>query len=166
MNPHDAHSNPSLAPMPDVLLGTSIACDPPLQRRTFLNLLGGTGVVGAFLSKLPAGASLASGTSPRSLELDQVSLATFHPRVGSTFHLMAPSGERVEGRLIQVEELGAVGLGPSRRAPFSLKFEFAGSAYFPQRIYAIQHETLGSLELFLVPVKHQEGTLILEAIFT
>jgi hypothetical protein len=35
-----------------------------------------------------------------------------------------------------------------------------------QRIYPLDHETLGSLELFLVPIGPDERGLLYEAIFT
>ena len=36
----------------------------------------------------------------------------------------------------------------------------------PQRIYPLVHETLGSLELFIVPIGPREGGMVYEAIFT
>ena len=36
----------------------------------------------------------------------------------------------------------------------------------PQRIYPLAHETLGSLELFIVPIGPRDGGMVYEAIFT
>ncbi|HAM70326.1 MAG TPA: hypothetical protein DCM86_01625 [Verrucomicrobiales bacterium] len=150
--------------MPDIPLATSLACDPPLQRRAFLNLLGGTGLAGAVLSRLPA----QGGTVPeeRSLRLDAVTPGTFHGLVGSGFRLESPERGALTATLMEVRELGRPGgAGPSSRAPFGLTFHLPGSGFLPQQTYALRHPELGRLDLFLVPVRQQGNDLTLEAIF-
>ena len=52
-----------------------------------------------------------------------------------------------------------------RRAPFSLVFRGPGEPVLAQRIYALDNETLGRLEIFLVPIgPDHEGTRY-EAVF-
>jgi hypothetical protein len=50
------------------------------------------------------------------------------------------------------------------RVAFSLLFACPVPA--PQGTYAIQHETLGQLEIFLVPIKQDDAGVQLEAIFS
>jgi hypothetical protein len=67
-------------------------------------------------------------------------------------------GERFsELELVEVNELAR---GAGDRVPFSLVF--AGEPGLPQRIHRLEHETLGPLDIFLVPV----GPGRYEAVFT
>jgi hypothetical protein len=47
----------------------------------------------------------------------------------------------------------------SQRQPFSLIFRDAAGGVLPQAIYQLSHASLGTIELFLVPIAaHQHGT--------
>ena len=61
--------------------------------------------------------------------------------------------------LIEVTEIARESGG---RAPFSLVFERGPSPPLPQRIYRIEHEDVGTLEIFLVPIAIDRY----EAVFT
>jgi hypothetical protein len=50
--------------------------------------------------------------------------------------------------------------------PFSLLFRGPAEPLLPQRIYRIEHQALGALELFLVPVGREPDGLRYEAVFT
>ena len=65
--------------------------------------------------------------------------------------------------LFQVKPLGA-GM-PGGRQPFSLLFRAPKDALFPQMIYRIEHERMGALDLFLVPLGPDEHGLVYEALF-
>ena len=149
--------------MADIPLGTSLQCDPPLQRRAFLGILGGTGLAGAILSKVPGAAREPGEAEP--LRLEQATHSTFKPAIGSLFQLEASPGRIVEGRLVEVQELSPAGTGPSQRPPFGLTFCIRGSGYLPQRIYPLRHPLLGELALFLVPIRHEGEDLTMEAVF-
>ena len=82
--------------------------------------------------------------------LETLNADTFAPRLGDRFAVEADGGGRVELDLVEVEELGAASDG--RRAPFSLVFAGAGAPTLPQRIYRLEHDELGSIDLFLVPI--------------
>jgi hypothetical protein len=49
---------------------------------------------------------------------------------------------------------------------FSLFFYGPGDIYLPQMIYRLEHEQLGELDIFLVPVARAERGLRYEAIFS
>ncbi len=52
-----------------------------------------------------------------------------------------------------------------RRAPFSLVFRGPGEPVLTQRIYALDNETLGRLEIFLVPIGPVDEGMRYEAVF-
>ncbi|HET7270466.1 MAG TPA: hypothetical protein VFI90_05205, partial [Rubrobacter sp.] len=69
--------------------------------------------------------------------------------------------------------ISATGLGesageepPDRKRPFSIIFRGPGDVLLPQRIHKMQHDKIGSFELFLVPIGPDEKGLRYEAIFT
>ena len=52
-----------------------------------------------------------------------------------------------------------------RRAPFSLVFRGPGEPVLAQRLYALDNETLGRLEIFLVPIGPDDEGMRYEAVF-
>jgi hypothetical protein len=61
----------------------------------------------------------------------------------------------------------------NQRDQFSLLFKGHSQQYLPQKIYQLNHEEMGDLSLFLVPVgkesqssSSQEGAYLYEAVFT
>jgi hypothetical protein len=65
--------------------------------------------------------------------------------------------------LIEVSEGAGAGLS---RSPFSLVFRGGPSPPLPQRIYRVEHEALGALDIFLVPIGPDEVGQRYEAVFT
>lgn len=49
---------------------------------------------------------------------------------------------------------------------FDLYFAGPGDFYLPQRIYRMEHEALGQLDIFIVPVALKENRYQYEAIFS
>jgi hypothetical protein len=92
--------------------------------------------------------------------------ATFARHVGEAFTLRLAEHRAVEVDLIEA---------PTRRwpgspvtdtgRPFALVFRSRGPAPLPQRIYRLEHPTLGALELFLVPLGPEGGGMRFEAVF-
>lgn len=90
---------------------------------------------------------------------------TFKEHVGSTFTLRA--GEDT----LELELVECNGLSGDRgeREPFSLLFRSAADALvlLEQHIVALDHDALGTVELFLVPLgPDAEGRRRYEAVFT
>ena len=52
------------------------------------------------------------------------------------------------------------------RDPFSLVFHAPAEALHPQRIYRLEHERLGAMDLFLVPLGPEGDAMRYEAVFT
>ena len=94
-------------------------------------------------------------------------LETFAPHLGTTFAITLSSGETLQ---LNLDELKPLGHGiPGGREPFAVLFSHAHlprNAHLPQSIYQLQHPTLGSLELFLVPLGPDAQGMRYEAIFT
>ena len=98
-----------------------------------------------------------------------VSLLTashFEPHVGSRFQLRADDVLDVELR--EVEEVGVGSGAPPQaaRAPFSIVFLGPRDPVLPQRIYRLEHDELGTLDLFLVPIGRDDAGVRYEAVFT
>ncbi len=93
----------------------------------------------------------------------ELTLDTFAAHAGSTFLLQAPKGA-VPLELVKVTALGH-GV-PGRREPFSLLFLGPDASHVEQRTWSLEHDALGRLEIFLVPVGPSEGRMAYEAIFS
>ena len=84
--------------------------------------------------------------------------------VGSRFGLDPDTYGDLALELVEVTPLG----GPkTHRAQFSAIFRGPAEPLLQQAIYGLDHEALGPLDLFLVPVgSTEDGTLDYEAVFT
>lgn len=90
----------------------------------------------------------------------------FEPLVDRPFTFHAPSGQTLAARLAQVRGLGSP-TAPTQRGPFALVFTSDLPAPLPQQIVRVENETLGGLEIFVVPVgPDPQGRMQYEAIFT
>lgn len=81
--------------------------------------------------------------------------------------MLLTNGETLSLHLVKVSLLGN-GV-PGGRVPFSLIFRHSllpQNAYLPQQIYHLEHPTLGTLDLFLVPLGPDSEGMRYEAIFT
>lgn len=98
--------------------------------------------------------------------LDQLQLSRFQPLVGQRFVLRSDVEGGADLHLVLVE-VNALAHGDGRpRTPFSLVFRGPASPVMAQRIYRLEHEALGTLELFLVPIGRNAQGVRYEAIFT
>ena len=82
-------------------------------------------------------------------------------------HDSAAHGAPLALELIEVEDLGVErGATSPRGRPFSLIFRGPAGTYLPQRIYSIEHPTLGRLDLFLVPIGPGQGGMCYQVVFS
>jgi hypothetical protein len=91
--------------------------------------------------------------------LETLTAADFAPLHGDRFRIASGDGSPFEAELVEVTEIPRE---PGGRAPFSLVFRGGPSPPLPQRIYRVEHEKLGAIEIFLVPIAADRY----EAIFT
>ena len=92
----------------------------------------------------------------------RLAAATFQPRLDTVFRAATSAGD-VPLRLAEVNVGRPIG-GFER---FSLIFHGPMAPILPQAMYAFQHDALGAIELFIVPVLGSNAARILyEASFT
>ncbi len=85
----------------------------------------------------------------------------FQPHVGTDF-AVAGHEPAVALKLIAVSKGGHPAPG---REPFSLTFSGPLEPLLPQAIYSFEHELLGALDIFIVPVSRDAESVQYEAVF-
>jgi hypothetical protein len=97
--------------------------------------------------------------------LETFTHATFEPHVGESFRLHGGQESPVELVLVDASLLPALARAETR-APFSVVFRGPSGAILPQAIYRLDHATIGTFDLFLVPIAEDAGGVRYEAVFT
>ncbi len=101
--------------------------------------------------------------------LETFTVATFAEHRGDTFRISPDSSRSIEVELIEVTDLSersGRATAEGRRRPFSIVFRGPSNILLPQRIYPMEHDTIGAFDLFLVPIGPDAQGLRYEAIFT
>ena len=100
------------------------------------------------------------------MDLSLLTVSDFRLHMGSGFRLYADDVLEVE--LVEVDDVGGrSGVAPEGpRAPFSVVFLGPRDPVLPQRIYRLEHDELGTLDLFLVPIGRDDAGVRYEAVFT
>ena len=96
--------------------------------------------------------------------LDSLTKESWQPHLEQTFQATLPSGETLTLQLIEVSGLGEK--PGAQREPFSLLFRGPSQPLLEQSIAELEHESLGRLALFLVPLGPDDRGMRYEAIFT
>ena len=97
------------------------------------------------------------------LELDKVDHAKFAEFLDQDFEIAVKDAAPLKVRLVEVRSLGAPRAGS--REPFALEFRAHASVRLPQRIYAVSHGQLGTMEIFLVQIGADPTGAYFEAVF-
>ncbi len=96
--------------------------------------------------------------------MQALQLDDFAPLCGEVFTLTV-DGERT--LLMRLIEAAALPMPQFKgRQAFSLMFDGPAEPQLPQRIYRLEHAGRPSLEIFLVPVAADQGSVRYQAIFT
>lgn len=91
----------------------------------------------------------------------------FRELEGKVFRLELEGAGAFELEVDEVSEMGNErSHPPDERSPFSVVFRGPREPLLPQRIYALDNDEVGRLELFLVPVNRTEKGAYYEAVFT
>jgi len=96
--------------------------------------------------------------------LDKVTKQTFEPIKGGVFELVLGEDRTIPLELSAV--LGTGLQGAASREQFSLHFRGPATPVLPQKIYRLQHPSLGALDIFLVPIRRDASGMTYEAVFT
>ena len=100
------------------------------------------------------------------LVLDKLTVAEFTDQVGRTFRLTPADAPALDLVLVEARDLSLKTTAPNaKRSPFSLVFLGPKGPVLEQRIYPLENETLGRLEIFLVPIGADADGIKYEAIF-
>lgn len=94
------------------------------------------------------------------LVTQQATLAVYGAAIGTAFQVWQDQSSSVVLRLSDVDERGST----PRQERFSLLFHGPLQPFLPQQTYHMEHETLGELALFLVPVGQDETGFTYEAV--
>jgi hypothetical protein len=98
--------------------------------------------------------------------LDKLAITDFTPRLNQIFSIRLDGVEPIDLELISVTE-AVPSSRPEARHPFSLHFLGPVSPqYLIQHIYRLEHEQMGLLDLFIVPLGPENGRMRYEAILT
>jgi hypothetical protein len=92
-------------------------------------------------------------------DLETLTVGDFAPLQGERFRIAPDGAPPFEAALVEISEIPREQGG---RAPFSLVFEGGPSPPLPQGIHRIEHDELGAIEIFLVPIAADRY----EAVFT
>ena len=84
---------------------------------------------------------------PRMLE--DLTVDHFRPLLHDSFRIAPEEAPAFEVELVEVTEIPR---DPGGRAPFSLVFEGGPNPPLEQAIYRVEHDELGELDIFLVPI--------------
>jgi hypothetical protein len=101
--------------------------------------------------------------------LDRLTVDDFRPAVGQTFLLDAGGAGKVDLQLVEartIEPDAPPTDEAGQRSPFALDFRGPVEPLLPQSIYRLEHESVGEMEIFIVPVGRTEAGTDYEAIFT
>ena len=100
--------------------------------------------------------------------LDKLNSADFSPYLNRKFRIHHESMDPIEVELVEVTDLGS---NPdeedegSKKRPFSIVFRGAMEPNLPQGIYDLEHEEVGTLSLFMVPIGPDKEGMRYEAVF-
>jgi archaellum component FlaF (FlaF/FlaG flagellin family) len=94
--------------------------------------------------------------------LEHLTQKSLSEQLNTKFRLSSGTGQSVEVELVEVTDNGEVA-GQTER--FSALFRGSLEHFFQQGTYSLEHEQLGSFDLFIVPVRKDEAGFYYEAIF-
>ncbi|WP_211453039.1 DUF6916 family protein [Collimonas antrihumi] len=95
--------------------------------------------------------------------MDILTQEHFAARLNDTF--VAPDEGNAAFTLVEVRPLAAPTLQGMLRSPFSLLFRNCSPILLTQKIYRMQHDAIGEVGIFLVPVARDNQGFLYQAVF-
>jgi hypothetical protein len=96
--------------------------------------------------------------------LESLTAESFQAHLGSRCRVRLPSEESFELTISAVQALSSH--QPGKRVPFSVLFVGGPLTPLPQRTYPLEHDVLGRLDIFIVPLgPDPSGVQRYEAVF-
>jgi hypothetical protein len=93
--------------------------------------------------------------------LENLSRADFAEHLNTKFRINVEGSAPLELEMVEAKELGKA----PRQEQFSVVFRGSNEFFLNQGTYPLQHDAMGMLHLFLVPVGKQEDGFYYEAAF-
>jgi hypothetical protein len=93
--------------------------------------------------------------------VEKLNLASFAEHLNTKFRIRVDDSNVIEAELIVAEDVGST----PRQERFSLVFRGPLELFLPQQTYQIEHDKMGPLKLFLVPIGKEEDGFRYEAVF-
>jgi hypothetical protein len=93
--------------------------------------------------------------------VEQFRLRSFTELLHTKFRIHVEPSQTIEVELVEVTDHGKI---PAWEQ-FSILFQGPREPLLPQHIYQMEHETMGSFDLFLVPIGRDEKGTTYEAVF-
>jgi hypothetical protein len=97
--------------------------------------------------------------------LDTLTADDFSSQLGKTFTVRLADRPPLDLTLLEARRLSRTTAATTGRPPFSVLFRGPREPVLLQRIYALENEAMGRLEIFLVPVGPDATGMQYEAIF-
>ena len=88
----------------------------------------------------------------------------FSKHLNSKFQLES-NGQKFELELVEVKGYMPQENEQTGLERFSVFFLGPPDAFLPQQMYRLQHEQMGTLDVFLVPISHDQNNYHYEAVF-
>ena len=99
------------------------------------------------------------------MDIGDVTVETFAGREGQAFTIQFADAV-LELRLAEVSRMPGDWGRADRREPFSVLFTGPGEHILQQQVWPLDHEELGRIDVFLVPMEPKDGVARYEAVFT
>jgi uncharacterized protein DUF6916 len=96
---------------------------------------------------------------------ERLTEASFTKHLNTVFRVKVSAPRPVELQLVEVKGYAGGANDQSGMERFSLFFNGPGDLHLPQSTYAMEHEQLGSLDIFIVTVARNEQGFLYEAVF-
>ena len=93
--------------------------------------------------------------------IENFTLDTFTPHLNSTFRIKPEAADAFELQLVEANDVGST----PRQEQFSIVFRGPHNPRLVQSIYRIEHDEIGTFDLFIVPIKQGQDGMYYEAIF-
>lgn len=98
------------------------------------------------------------------MKLENLTIEHLRPLQACTVFASMSDGERLDLFLLEVTE-SQTGQRPDQRRPFSVLYRGPLARFLPQGLYPLDHPGLGTLEIFIVPVRQDLDGYYYEAVF-
>ncbi len=93
--------------------------------------------------------------------LEHLTQPIFAPHLNTPFRVKDAAALAVTLELVEVSEMRT----SRQQEAFSLVFRGPSTPLLPQAMYRIEHDAIGSLDLFIVPIRRNKDGLCYEACF-